>query len=128
MPSTINPFSLGRAAHALRWAHAAVSVGFLGAIGHIWWSALTGRRDRVLPWAVGAIVGEGVAVGLNGGDCPLGCLQERVGDPTPLFELVLGPRWAKRAVPILGAVAAVGIALLARRPRGGSAHLRSPRN
>ncbi len=36
------------------------------------------------------------------------------GDPVPLFELVLSPRAAKRAVPVLGAVAAAGIAALAR--------------
>ena len=64
-----------------------------------------------------ALVGEGVLVAANGGDCPLGFLQDRVGDPVPLFELVLSQRAAKRAVPVLGAVAAAGIVVLARRSR-----------
>ena len=66
--------------------------------------------------AVVALVGEGAVVAANHGDCPLGPLQDRLDDPVPLFELVLSPRMAKRAVPALGAFSAVGIALLARRP------------
>lgn len=104
------------AARALRGAHASITVAFLGAIAYVWWCALTGRRDRWLRIAVVALVGEGVAVSANGGDCPLGPLQDRLGDPVPLFELALSPRAAKRAVPALGLVAATGIALLARRP------------
>jgi hypothetical protein len=52
-------------------------------------------------------------VAANGGACPLGPLQERLGDPVPLCALVLSPRAAKRAVPAFGILAAVGIALLA---------------
>ena len=105
------------AARALRTAHAAISVGFLAAIAYVWWCALTGRRDRTLRVAVVALVAEGTVVAANHGDCPLGPLQARAGDPVPLFELVLSPRAAKRAVPVLGVVAGAGIALLARRPR-----------
>ena len=55
-------------------------------------------------------------VAANRGDCPLGGLQrERLGDPVPLFELVLSPRAAKRAVPTLGAITAAGLALLVIR-------------
>ena len=61
--------------------------------------------------------GEGLLVVKNRGDCPLGGLQERLGDPIPLFELVLPPRAAKLAVPVLGAIAGAGIALLARDAR-----------
>ncbi|MBI5104293.1 MAG: hypothetical protein HZB46_04775 [Solirubrobacterales bacterium] len=106
---------LSPAALAFRAGHAAISVAFLGAIGHIWWCGLTGRRSRLLRVEVAALATEGVLVGANGGDCPLGPLQERLGDPIPLFELVLPPRAAKLAVPVLGGVAATGIALLARR-------------
>lgn len=112
----VPPTDLSAAARALRGAHTAITVGFLAAIAYVWWCALTGRRDRWLRIAVVALVGEGVAVGVNGGDCPLGPLQDRLGDPVPLFELVLSPRAAKRAVPGLGLVAATGIALLTRRP------------
>jgi hypothetical protein len=101
---------------ALRTAHVAISLGFLGAIGYLWWCALTRRRGRLLRAAVTALTLEGVAVAVNHGDCPLGRLQDRVGDPVPLFELVLSPRAAKLAVPALGGVTGAGIAAVALRP------------
>ena len=108
--------TLSRAALALRAAHTGISFGFLGAIGYVWWCAVARRRGPLLRAAVTALVCEGAAVAANGGDCPLGGLQERAGDPVPLFELVLSPRAAKRAVPTLGGVTALGIALVALRP------------
>ena len=103
---------------AWRTAHAAIAAGFLASIGYVWWCALSGRRDRRLLAAVFALAGEGVVVAANHGDCPLGPIGDRIGDPVPLFELVLSPTAAKRAVPVLGAVAVAGIALLAaRRPQ-----------
>jgi|SRR5215207_5918339 len=109
---------LSRAALAFRTAHAAIAVEQLLAIAYVWWCALTGGRDRLLHIAVATLIGEGVLVGANHGDCPLGGLQERLGDPVPLFELVLSPRAAKRAVPTLGAITAAGLVLLmVRGPR-----------
>jgi hypothetical protein len=109
---------LSRAALAFRWLHGLIAAGFLLAIGYVWFCVLTGRRDRLLGYTVAALVTEGVCVGANHGDCPLGPLQDRLHDPVPLFELVLrSPTAAKRAVPVLGGLAGVGIALLARRPR-----------
>jgi hypothetical protein len=43
-------------------------------------------------------------ISANGGDFPLGGLQERLGEPVPLFELVVSPCTAKRAAPKLGAI------------------------
>jgi hypothetical protein len=43
-------------------------------------------------------------------------VQRRLGDPVPMFELVLPPRAAKKAVPALAAVALAGC-VLALRPR-----------
>jgi hypothetical protein len=106
---------LSRTARAFRAGHAAIATAFLGAIAYIWWCALTGRRDRRLTLAVTAIVTEGACVAANHGDCPLGPLQARAGDPIPLFELVLSPTAARRAVPTLGLVAAAGLLLLACR-------------
>jgi hypothetical protein len=106
---------LSRTARAFRAGHAAIAAAFLGAIAYIWWCALTGRRDRKLRFAVVAIVTEGVCVAANHGDCPLGPLQARTGDPIPLFELVLSPAAARRAVPTLGLVTAAGLILLASR-------------
>ncbi|HVC84648.1 MAG TPA: hypothetical protein VNC12_05285 [Solirubrobacteraceae bacterium] len=101
-------------ARAFRAAHSAIAVAFLVAIGYVWWCALTGRRDPRLRLAVGALVTEGALVAANRGDCPLGGLQDRLGDPIPLFELVLSPTAARRAVPVLGLIASTGIVLLAR--------------
>jgi hypothetical protein len=103
---------------AWRAGHAVIAAGFLASIGYVWFCALTGRRDARLRWAIGALAAEGALVGANGGDCPLGPLGERIGDEKPLFELVLSPRAAKAAVPVLGLVAAAGVALaVARSPR-----------
>ena len=106
---------LSRAALAFRAFHAVIAVEMLLAIAHVWWCALSGRRDRLLHVAARSLIGEGVLVATNHGDCPLGGLQERLGDPVPLFELVLSPRVAKRAVPTLGAITAAGLVLLAVR-------------
>ena len=109
---------LSRAAMAFRAFHAAIAVEQLLAIAYVWWCALSGRRDRLLHVAAASLIGEGVLVAANHGDCPLGGLQERLGDPVPLFELVLSARAAKRAVPTLGAIPAAGLVLLAvRGPR-----------
>lgn len=106
---------LSRAALAFRTFHAGIAVEMLLAIAYVWWCALSGRRNRLLRVAAASLIGEGVLVAANHGDCPLGGLQERLGDPIPLFELVLSPRAAKRAVPTLGVVAAAGLALLVVR-------------
>ena len=103
---------LSRAALAFRSAHAAIAVEQLLAIAYVWWCALTGRRDRLLRIAAATLIGEGVLVSANHGDCPLGPLQERLGDPVPLFELALSPRAAKRAVPTLGGITALGLVIL----------------
>lgn len=109
---------LSPAARAFRAGHGAITVAFLGAIVHVWWCALTGRRDRWLRLAVVTLVAEGAFVTANSGDCPLGPLQERLGDPVPLFELVLSPSAARRAVPTLGLITAAGLLLLVgRSPR-----------
>ena len=104
---------------SFRAFHAAIAVEQLLAIAYVWWCAITGRRDRLLHIAVATLIGEGGLVAANRGDCPLGGLQERLGDPVPLFELVLSPRGAKRAVPTLGAITAVGLVLLVVRGRRG---------
>jgi hypothetical protein len=106
---------LSRAALAFRAFHAAIALEMLLAIAYVWWCALSGRRGRLLHLAAASLIGEGVLVAANHGDCPLGGLQERLGDPVPLFELVLSPRAAKRAVPTLGAITAVGLILLVVR-------------
>jgi hypothetical protein len=106
---------LARGARIFRVLHAAIAAVFLVAIVYVWWCALSGRRGVLLRVAVTALLAEGILVLINRGDCPLGGLQERMGDPVPLFELVLSPPAARRAVPVLGVVTAAGLFVLARR-------------
>ncbi len=103
---------LSTGARAFRTVHAVVAGAFLLAISYVWWCARTGRRDGWLRVAVVALLTEGALVSANRGDCPLGGMQERLGDPVPLFNLVLSPNAARRAVPGLGAVTAAGMLLL----------------
>lgn len=100
---------------AWRTAHALVAIGFLASIAYVWWCALTDRRGPLLRPAVSALAAEGLLVAANRGDCPLGAVGDRIGDPVPLFELALPARAARLAVPVLGAVTAGGVALLAIR-------------
>ena len=102
---------------ALRAGHTAIAVVELSYLGYVWACALTGRRDVLLRGAIGVLVAEGVGLVVGRGNCPLGPLQQRLGDPVPLFELVLPPAWARRAVPILAGISGVGIALALRPVR-----------
>ena len=104
-----------------RGVHALIAVGFLCSIAYIWWCAISGRRGPLLRYSIGALAAEGLLVAANHGDCPLGPLGDRIGDPVPLFDLVVPPRAARLAVPVLGAVASAGVILLAIRSRGLSA-------
>ncbi len=115
MLATVTDGTLSPAARAFRAGHAVIALGFLAAIGNVWWCALTGATNRLLRPAIGALAVEGVVVAANHGDCPLGPLQARAGDPVPLFELVLPPRAAKRAVPVLGLITAAGIVAVVSR-------------
>jgi hypothetical protein len=109
--------SLPPAVIAWRAAHGLIAAAFLTSIGYVWWCALSGRRGRFLRPAIAALVGEGALVVANRGDCPLARLGDGIGDPVPLFELVLSPRAARLAVPTLGVLTAAGLGLLANAPR-----------
>ena len=109
--------TLGGRARAWRVVHAAWSAAQLGCLGYIWASAVTGRRSPRLWASVAFLCVEGGALVVGGGDCPVGPLQAEWGDPVPFFELILPPRAAKAAVPVLAAVSLTGIAaLVLRRP------------
>ena len=109
--------TLSRPAKAYRVFHAAWSVAGLASLGYIWACAARRQRDRRL-WASGAFLSiEGLGLIVGGGDCPMGPLQERLGNQVPFFELVLPPRAAKAAVPILAGASVAGfIAVALRRP------------
>jgi hypothetical protein len=108
--------TLGRPAKAYRIFHAVWSVAGLASLGYIWWCAATRRRDRGL-WASMAFLSlEGAGLIAGGGDCPLGPFQASLGDEVPFFELVLPPRAAKAAVPVLAGASVAGFVAVALRP------------
>lgn len=105
--------TLGRQAKAFRLVHTGWSIAGLASLGYIWACAVTGRRDRSLAAAIGFLLVEGGALVVGGGDCPMGPLQAEWGDPVPFFELVLPPRAAKAAVPLLAGATVAGLLALA---------------
>ena len=108
---------LSGGARALRIGHIAIAGVELCSLGYVWFCALSGRRDRLLGAALATLSVQGVALLVGRGNCPLGPVQQRLGDTAPLFELVLPPRAAKAAIPVLSAVALSGAALLVWRTR-----------
>jgi hypothetical protein len=121
-PAAVAWRSLPRGAKLFRLAHAGFGAANIAGLGYVWWSAATRRRDRWLAAAIGLLGAEGVALLIGRGNCPFGPFQRSLGDPVPMFELVLPPRAAKAAVPILTVVTLAGFAaVLARPPRDGVA-------
>jgi hypothetical protein len=107
--------TLGRPAKAYRVFHAAWSVAGLASLGYIWVCAARRRRNRLLGASMAFLSIEGVGLMIGGGDCPMGPFQEQLGDPVPFFELVLPPRAAKAAVPILAGASLAGFLAVALR-------------
>ena len=117
-----------RDANAVRWAdlpvgarlfrvaHAVWGTFNIAALGLIWQSGIRRSRDPLVYASMALLSIEGVALVVGRGDCPFGPFQARLGDPTPMFELVLPPRAAKAAIPILTAVSLAGFAAVFLRP------------
>ncbi len=95
MSRSIGWATLGRPARAYRVFHAAWSVAGLASLGYIWACAAKRRRDRWLWASIAFLSIEGAGLVVGGGDCPMGPLQARIGDPVPFFELV-PPRAARQ--------------------------------
>jgi hypothetical protein len=103
----------------MRAAHGTIAGLEVGCLSYVWLCALTRRRDRFLRLSVTTLVAEGAVLVLGRGQCPLGPLQRRLGDPVPMFVLWCGPRAARRAVPLLVGISVAGlVALVLRRPVG----------
>lgn len=118
MSDAIGPASsLGRGALVLRGMHVLIAAGEVASLIYLWTCALTGRRGRALNAALVVLSTEGAGLIAGRGDCPLAPLQQRLGDQVPLFELVLSPRAAKRAVPALAGVTCLGMLVLMVRGR-----------
>ena len=109
--------SIGNRARLWRSFHAAWSIAQLAGRGYRWVSVIRRRRSPRLWASVAFLFTERAALALGRGDCPIGPLQAEWGDPVPFFELVLPPRAAKAAVPLLAVVSvAAVVGLASRRP------------
>ena len=109
--------SLPPRAKARRIAHASWSVAQLGCLAYIWACVATRRRTYKVWASVAFLVSDGAALVVGRGDCPVGPLQAEWGDPVPFFELILPPRAAKAAVPVLTGISLAAIGgLVLRRP------------
>jgi hypothetical protein len=108
---------LGPGARAFRIAHVVWGIFGLAGLGYVWLCAVIRRRDRLLAASVAFLSLEGVALVVGRGNCPFGPMQRRIGDPVPMFELVLPPRAAKAAIPALVVVTLAGFLAVAARGR-----------
>ena len=117
--------TLPRAARVYRVAHVTWGVTQLASVGRVWASAMGRGRDGWF-WPAVAFLGlQGAGLIAGRGDCPMTPLQRRLGDPVPMFELVLPPRAAKAAIPVLAATAVLGM-ILALNPADGRGALLRP--
>lgn len=118
MTHSVSWAALSRPAKAYRVFHATWSVAGLASLGYIWVCAARRRRNRLLAASMAFLSIEGIGLIIGGGDCPMGRFQDQLGDPVPFFELLLPPRAAKAAVPILTVASLAGfLAVALRRPR-----------
>jgi hypothetical protein len=101
---------------AFRLAHFAWGVVAMGALVNVWAHALRRTRSRLLWAGVAMLLAQVIGLAVGRGDCPLGPFQRRLGDPVPMFELVLPPRAAKAAIPVLAVIGSAGLVLLLLRP------------
>ena len=115
MTHSVSWATLSRPAKAYRVFHATWSVAGLASLGYIWVCAARRRRNRLLAASMTFLSIEGAGLIVGGGDCPMGPFQEQLGDPVPFFELVLPPRAAKAAVPILAVASIAGFLAVALR-------------
>ena len=111
-------------AKAFRVAHVVFGVVNLAGLGYVWLSALRRTRDRWLAASAALLAAEGIALVIGRGNCPFGPFQRSLGDPVPMFELVLPPKAAKAAVPILTAISLAGFAAVLLRPGRGPSRAR----
>jgi hypothetical protein len=108
--------ALGRRAKAWRIVHTVWSILQLAGLAEIWRAAISRRRRRGTWAAIAFLFVEGAGLVIGRGSCPAGRLQEGWGDPVPFFELVLPPRAAKAAVPVLFVISLGALMAFAARP------------
>lgn len=101
--------------------HTLIYAFMTACIGYIWYCAWRRRTDRWLGLAVLAVVGEGLVLLLNQGECPLKTVVARLAADTRVSDIFI-PRWlADRTFPICFTLFAAGLAGWAvrvwRKPR-----------
>jgi len=101
---------------AFRLAHIVWGAVAMGALTNVWAHAVRRTRSRLLWAGVAMLSAQVVGLIIGRGDCPLGPFQRKLGDPVPMFELLLPPRAAKAAIPVLALIGTVGLLLLLLRP------------
>ena len=99
-----------------RIAHVLRGIVELGALTHVWRSALLRTRGRYLWPSMTLLLMQGAALVVGRGNCPFGPFQRQLGDPVPMFELVLPPWAAKAAIPALFTAAVAGMVAVLLRP------------
>ncbi|MFO0595657.1 MAG: hypothetical protein U0228_10140 [Myxococcaceae bacterium] len=115
--------SPARALLATRLVHTAIWAVMAGAIIALPALALTDQFGWALAIAV-LMAGEGVALGLSGGACPLTAIARRyTDDPSPAFDIFL-PVWlAKWNKVVFGALFVFGEALVLVRVHFAPVHV-----
>jgi hypothetical protein len=98
--------------------HATWSIVQLACLARIWHAVVARRRDPAVWGSVGLLAAEGAALVVGRGSCPMGSLQAQWGDPVPFFELLVPPRAARAAVPVLFVVSLAALAGLVGRVPG----------
>lgn len=95
--------------YLVRILHGIITAFFLTCIIYIYYAGITNQKTTLAYIAVAFIFIEGLVVSLNKGVCPMGPLHKMFGDQKTFFELFLPKKVAKKAVPFLGIIAAIGV-------------------
>jgi hypothetical protein len=96
----------------LRVLHGLIALMMIASVAVVYRSAASHTYNIWLFVATAALLIEGAAVALNGGDCPLSYLSRRHGDRKAFFELLLPKRAAKQMFKVNVAAIAVGYLFL----------------
>lgn len=107
-------------AQLVRSVHALLFLALEAAILYTLYCGATGRRGRLLRWAMGSVIVEGLVLAFFGWRCPLTTLAERLGARHGAVADLFLPTFTMPFVfPASGALFALGCLLLAwRRARG----------
>lgn len=99
----------------LRIIHSLIVLYLVSGIVYIYYSAITWRFNLLLGAVIISLIIEGVLVYINHGNCPLAFVQQKVGDDTPFFELLLPKKYARYAVRFFALLTLFGLLLLSLR-------------